>query len=117
MHFPADDRFNANNFGNQPTLIIEQALQAIAQRDLEIGDLIATPISRSMLYILASKGVKHPESELASINPYGKQIEIEAANKIYTSLFAKTFLELLGRGNIPAWVVPLVDIESLNLVR
>jgi hypothetical protein len=97
--------------------IVEQALEAIANRDMELGNLIATPIARSMLYILSSKGVKHPEKEQHSINPFGKILESIEARKIFSKEFANTFAELLKEGRVPNWVVSAIDIESINLAR
>lgn len=115
LNYPSDDRFNSDNFAEQPLTIIEQALEAVAQRELELGNLIATPISRAMIYVLAGKGVKNPEKELNSINPYGKEIQAEFAKKTYSQEFSRTFMELLKEGKIPHWVIGVLDIESINL--
>ena len=96
-------------------IIIEQALEAIGKREIELGNLIATPISRAMLYILSSKGVKRPEKELNSINPYNHAIESEIAKKKYSKEFVKTFLKLLKDGKIPQWLVGKLDIELITL--
>jgi len=117
LNYPSDDRFNSDNFADQPLVIIEQALEAIGKREIELGNLIATPISRAMLYILSSKGVKRPERELNSINPYAQAIESEIAKKKYSKEFAQTFLKLLKDGKIPHWVASAIDIETINLAR
>lgn len=116
LNYPSDERFSFHNFAEQPLTIIEQALEAIAQKELEFGNLIATPISRAMLYVLASKGVKNPERELKSINPYGSEIQAEFAKKTYSREFCQTFVELLKEGKIPHWVIGVVDVESISLV-
>ncbi len=96
-------------------VIIEQALEAIGKREIELGNLIATPISRAMLYILSSKGVKRPEKELNSINPYNEAIESEIAKKKYSKEFVIIFLRLLKDGKIPHWLINQLDIESITL--
>jgi hypothetical protein len=98
-------------------VVIEQALEAIANRDMELGSLIATPIARSMLYILSSKGVKHPEKEQHSINPFAKILESAQARKTFSKEFANTFAELLKEGRVPNWVVSAIDVEAINLAR
>lgn len=115
LNYPSDNRFNADNFADQPLIIIEQALEAIGKREIELGNLIATPISRAMLYILSSKGVKRPERELNSINPYAQAIESEIAKKKYSKEFTQVFLKLLKDGKIPQWLVGKLDIESITL--
>lgn len=84
---------------------------------MELGNLIATPISRAMLYILASKGVKRPQEELASINPYGQIIESAVAKKTFSQEFATTFLDLVKEGRVPGWVLQSIDVELLKLAR
>lgn len=96
-------------------IIIEQALEAISKREIELGNLIATPISRAMLYILSSKGVKRPEKELNSINPYAQAIESEIAKKKYSKEFAQTFLRLVKDSKVPPWLLSQLDIESITL--
>lgn len=96
-------------------IIIEQALEAIGKREIELGNLIATPISRAMLYILSSKGVKRPERELNSINPYAQAIESEIAKKKYSKEFIQVFLKLLKDGKVPQWLLGKLDIESITL--
>ncbi|MEG5173290.1 hypothetical protein [Microcoleus sp. B3-D7] len=90
-------------------------MEAIGKREIELGNLIATPISRAMLYILSSKGVKRPEKELNSINPYNQAIESEIAKKKYSKEFVKTFLKLLKNGKVPHWLTGQLDIESITL--
>lgn len=117
LNYPGDSRFDELNFANQPLILIEQALEAIATRDMKLGSLIATPIARSMLYILSSKGVKHPEKEHYSIDPFAKAIESKQAKKLFTKQFADTFAELLKEGKVPNWVASAIDIEMINLAR
>ncbi|TAG98729.1 MAG: hypothetical protein EAZ18_00185 [Oscillatoriales cyanobacterium] len=68
-----------------------------------------------MLYVLAGKGVKNPERELNSINPYGREIQSEFAKRIYSKQFSQTFMELLKEGKTPHWVSGVLDIESISL--
>lgn len=116
MNYPSDDRFNEDNFAKQPLILIEQALEAIEVRELEIGALISTPISRAMLYILASKGVKHPDREMDSLNPFAKALELAEIKNQISKEFAQVFMSLMQDGRVPAWVASQLDLGNIAII-
>ena len=112
-NYPGNRRFDDDNFGNCPLLLVESALEAIADRELQHYSALALPIALIGAHWQASKGAKDPSTE--TFNPYGRQLRKQAAKAQISPTAARTFLQLSKDRKLPPWVVTVVNIEQIRI--
>jgi hypothetical protein len=66
---PNEQRFIHENFGNCLLMVVEQALEALNEHELQAANRAALPIALLGLNLLATHGV---EARIDSISPLGK---------------------------------------------
>lgn len=93
-------------------ILVEQALDAITQRDIEQADLHAVPIALAAQMIAISKGGK--EVEPSAFNPFGVYLYKQQARATIEPETARKFLELTAAGVVPAWVVGQIDVKQMR---
>lgn len=111
--YPHDRRFSAEQFGRCPLLLIEEALEAANQRELEQASIAATPIALLGVHLLAAQGAKDPRVEW--INPFQGILAEQGAKESIDPAVARTFLALSSEGAVPGWVLEIADVEMLRL--
>lgn len=111
--YPHDRRFSADEFGRCPLLLIEEALEAANQRELEQASIAATPIALLGVHLLAAQGATDPRVEW--INPFQGILAEQGAKEAIDPAVARSFLQLSSEGAVPGWVLEIADVEQLRL--
>lgn len=109
---PHDQRFNAENFGKCPIVLIEQALRIAREQEIERLSSEARAIANLGVAFAAAKGMKNPNTRW--FNDFEAIAFAEQAKKIINPRVAKTFIELNNRGRIPDWVLDSVDLDTMR---
>ena len=112
ISFPNEERFSAENFGNTPIWVIEQALFYLNRFELEKASMLATPIASLGMSYCIHKGVKNPDP--AWFNPFESKLFKQTASEIVDPRAAKTFLDLAASAKLPSWVGQYVDIQLIR---
>lgn len=105
-------RFNAENFGNCPTLLLEQAMQAAEQVELERLHKQAVPLGALGQIVAVGNGWK--DAPTSYCNPYEGILQKQEARRIVPVAVARLFLQLLQEKKVPGWVVSEIDLELIR---
>lgn len=111
--YPGEASFTREGFGDCPLILVEAALEALNDRELQAANAAAIPIALLGTYLLNAKGCD--KAEPAWINPYEKILLQRSAKSEIEAESAKLFLELCAASKVPAWAVAIVDVEKLRL--
>lgn len=112
--YPNDDRFNRHNFGNQPVALIEQALEAAQEEEIERIAAESKAIANVGVFFAASKGAKNPQSRWFSDCEH--TLFVRRAVEEYPPEMAASFMRLYERGRVPEWVLIAID-NDLDMIR
>lgn len=112
LEYPNEPWFRDSRFGDCPVVFVEQALEAIRERDWRKADFHATPIAAVGQWIAASKGLKDPSPTL--FNPYAELLYRQYAKATMGEEVARTFLNLSSKNQVPTWVLDVVDIQLIR---
>lgn len=112
LYYPHEPRFNRENFGSCPIILIEQALEAYREQELLRQDRQAVPIALMGAYLM-KPNFKDPQPDW--INPYGKVLKQREARAEMPKSVAQCFLDLCKEGLMPPWVVASADIDRIRL--
>lgn len=114
LHGAFPSYFTADRFANFPLTVIESAVEALNERELQQLNLQAIPIAQHGVAMLTAQGCKDPQPSL--INPFGRIIERRDARSEIPIEVAQTFLDLCKAKRVPAWVIEAVEIDRFRLV-
>lgn len=92
--------------------MIEQALAAAAQRQLEQQAAMATPVTALGMLVGSAVGAKNIDA--AWFNPFERAIYVQDAVTICNPDDAKLFLDLTHSGKVPSWTLKYVDIDLIR---
>ncbi len=112
LHYPYEESFCRSNFGSCPVLLVEQAIAASTRLEIERAHRAATPISLLGYYALSGQGV---EAQTSQFNPYEKMLNQRQALQSIDRAIAATVINLLDKGQLPSWVIPLIPIDKMRL--
>lgn len=90
-------------------------MSAIEENNIEQANLLAIPIAKAGVAMLASQGAKSAQEEW--FNPYQKILDIRKAKEYISEDAARTFLELYKVNCIPNWVMSVLSNDEIELIK
>jgi hypothetical protein len=95
-----------------PTLLIEQAIGAAEQVELERLHKQAVPLGALGQIVAVGNGWK--DAPTSYCNPYEGILQKQEARRIVPHQAARLFLQLLQEKRVPGWVVSAIDLELVR---
>ena len=95
--------------------VIEEALSAIEENNIEQANLLAIPIAKAGVAMLTTQGAKSAQEDW--FNPYQKILDIRKAKEYVSEDAARTFLELYKVNAIPNWVMCAITNDEIELIK
>lgn len=105
--------FDERNFKNCPLRVVEGALRALHESEIDRANLAAIPVSLLGVVLCKIQGERKAKPEW--FNPFGELILEREAKERIDGEAARTFMELAREGKIPSWAVSFLDVSMIRL--